>query len=149
MWVVTGLCATLSDYITMVEFMQREFVTEAFVVYDHKRGYLQLCCLINEDEEVNSASHWFPNNYNIQEFDDDIAELDQPLSIESCMLISIANSDLIHTKNLKNTRSCLCECLGLTIPAAARVIDNTILLFSTMRRLQVKADRRSPTSLLR
>ena len=123
MWVVTGLCATLSDYITMVEFMRREFVTEAFVVYDHKQSHLQLCCLINKDEEVNSASHWFPNNYIIQEFDDDIAELDQPLSIESCMLISITNSDLIHTKNLKNTRSRLCERLGLTIPAIATILD--------------------------
>ena len=57
-------------------------------------------CLIDEDEEVNNPSHWFPN-YTIQEFDDDIAELDQTLSIEGCMLISMSNSDLIRTKNLK------------------------------------------------
>ena len=52
MWVVTSLCATLSDYTTMVEFMRQEFVTEAFVVYDHRRSHLQLCCLIDEDQEV-------------------------------------------------------------------------------------------------
>ena len=122
MWVVTSLCATLSDYTTMVEFMRREFVTEAFVVYDHKQSHLQLCCLIDEDEEVNNASHWFPN-YTVQEFDDDIVELDQPLSMEGCMLISMSNSDLIHTKNLKNTRSRLCERLGLTVPAIATVLE--------------------------
>ena len=122
MWVVTSLCATLSDYTTMVEFMWWEFVTEACVVYDHRRSYLQLYCLIDEDEEVNNASHWFPH-YTLQEFDDDIVELDQPLSIEGCMLISISSSDLIHTKNLKNTRSRLCERLGLTIPAIATVLD--------------------------
>ena len=122
MWVVTSLCATLSDYTTMVEFMRREFVTEAFVVYDHRRSHLQLCCLIDEDEEVNNASHWFPH-YTVHEFDDDIVELDQPLSIEGCMLISMSNSDLIHTKNLKNTRSHLCERLGLSIPATSTVLD--------------------------
>ena len=87
----------------------------SFVVYDHKQGYLQLCCLIDEDEEVNNASHWFPN-YTVQEFDDDIAELDQPLSIEGCMLISMSNSDLIHTKNLKNTRSFFASALDWQSP---------------------------------
>ncbi|CAB9500263.1 expressed unknown protein [Seminavis robusta] len=121
MFLVTSLCATLADYATMVEFMKREFVTEAFVAYHHRHRYLQFCCLIHEDEEVNVRS-WFPN-YTVQEFDDDNIELDQPVTIQSCMLISMSNCDLIQTKNLKNTRLRICERLGLSIPAASTIVE--------------------------
>lgn len=119
MWVVTSLCATLSDYVTMVEFMQHESVTEAFVACDHRRNLLQLCCLMHEDEEVNMKS-WFPS-YAIQEFDNDTVELDQPLSIEGCVLISTSNSSLVHAKNLANTRLRLCDKLGQTALVSSRL----------------------------
>jgi len=41
---VTAQEATLSDYTAMVEFMAREFVTEAFAVYNHSQGMMQFCC---------------------------------------------------------------------------------------------------------
>ena len=80
---VTSFCASLSDYLMFVKFLQREFVTEGFITFSSPS--LQLCCEIDEDEEVDVKS-WFPN-YPVDHFDNDSTELDQPLALESCMLI--------------------------------------------------------------
>ena len=96
-------------------------MTEAFVAYIHGRNLIQLCCLIHRDEEVKLRT-WFPS-YTVDEFDDNPTELDQPLTLEGCMLISLSSCDLVHTKNLKNTRSRLCDRLGLIIPAMSTVLE--------------------------
>jgi len=45
----------------------------------------------------------------VKRFDDDAVALDQPLTIDGCMLMGMSTCDLVHTKNLKNTRSRLCR----------------------------------------
>ena len=57
--------------------------------------------------ELDVAS-WFPM-YTVKRFDDDAVALDQPLTIDGCMLMGMSTCDLVHTKNLKNTRSRLCR----------------------------------------
>ena len=121
MWVVSVENATLSDYMAMMDFMQREFVTEAFTVFSQSSKRMQMCSLIHEDEEVDVKS-WF-SKYVVDYFDDRAAELDQPLTIEACMLLSMSEADLIHTKNLRNTRSRLCDRLGITLPALSVVVE--------------------------
>ena len=78
-------------------------------------------------EEVN-VKPWFPY-FTVQEFDDefdaDTAALDQPLSMEVCMLICLPSCDLMHTKNLKNTRSRLCDRLGLHGSVISPVVESS------------------------
>ena len=105
-----------------VKFLQREFVTEGFITFSSPRlESLQLCFVIDNDEEVNIKS-WFPN-YPVDYFDNDNTQLDQPVALESCMLIAMSTSDLIHTKNLKNTRSHLSSRLGIDVESSSAVLE--------------------------
>ena len=123
MWIVTSVSADLSDYTTMLEFLQKKFITEGFLAYSHRQSLIQLCFLIDEDENSIHPKTWFPS-HNIREFDDDCIELDQAISLESCMLISLSSCDIVHTKNLKNTKMRLCERLGLEIDTTSAVIES-------------------------
>lgn len=122
MWVITAANVTLSDYVTMVEFMAKDFVAEAFTVYNHTQGTMQMCFLISEGKEIDVQTDWFPL-YAVNYFDDNSGALDQPLSLEGCMLISMSGCDLIHTKNLRNTRSRIATRLTLTLPDEAVVVE--------------------------
>ena len=104
-----------------VKFLEREFVIEGFITFCCNQGLLHLYCVIDEDEEVNVKS-WFPN-CQVEHFDDANIELDQPTSLEGCMLISMHNSDLIQTKNLKNTRMRLCERLVIGVSGTSAVLE--------------------------
>jgi hypothetical protein len=119
MWIVSGAAATLSDYVVMVAFMSRSFVDEAFIIYGQGGGLLQACLIMNEEVDVAS---WFPT-YTATHFDDGDSALDQPLNIEACLLMGMSSSDLVHTKNLANTRSRLCKRLGLTMADTSVVIE--------------------------
>lgn len=120
MWIVNSSQAALADYIVMLNYMKEEFVDEAFVSYNHTHGLMQLCLLVHEDEEID-IKHWFPMHA-VAHYEDKI-ELDQPLTIEACMLMGLTNSDLVHTKNLENTRSRLCRVLGIAVSATSVVVE--------------------------
>ena len=124
MWVVNGPSQpSLADYMVMVNFMAEDFVDEAFTVYNHSRGVLQLCFLLDaEDGEEFDSRLWFPM-YNVKQYDDWHSKLDQKLAMDACMLMAMANCDLIQTKNLKNTRSHLCRRLGITVSDTSVVVE--------------------------
>ena len=121
MWIISSQCSSLPEYMAFVKFLKREFVIEGFITFCCNQGLLHLCCVIDEDEEVNVKS-WFPN-CQVEHFDDANTELDQPTSLEGCMLISMHNSDLIQTKNLKNTRMRLCERLVIGVSGTSAVLE--------------------------
>jgi len=118
-WIVSARNASLADYMTMVSFMAKDFVTEAFATYCHRNGgLLQLCFLLNEDVDV---AKWFPI-YSV-EYCEWEGKCDQPVTIDGCMLLGMSTCDLIHTKNLKNMRSRLAVRLGLVLDVTIVVDD--------------------------
>ena len=119
MWVVSRRDATLSDYLAMVVFMSEEFVSEAFVIYSHAQTMIQLCFQAIGDDELDVAS-WFPT-YNVVNYN--YFKLDQPLTIEGCMLMGMTMCDLVHTKNLSNTRGRLGRQLGLTMTETSVLVE--------------------------
>jgi hypothetical protein len=121
MWLVSCKDGALADYLVCLTFMKRPFVSEAFVVYSHSRRSLQLCLVLDPDEEIDIQS-WFPS-FTVHYFDDDDTSLDQPLTIDACMLMSMSSSELVHTKNLSSMRSRLCKRLGLTIRDTCTVLE--------------------------
>jgi hypothetical protein len=119
MWLVTAPKGNLSDYLVFVAFLARPFIREGFISFGD--GLLQLCVIIDEDEEVD-LSGWFPG-FTANQFNDTVPELDQPIGIHACLLVALTSSGMIHTKNLKNTRSRLAGRLGLTIADTDTVIE--------------------------
>ena len=94
MWIVSACHANLSDYTAFVNFTKEDFVTEAFVVFNHSGRTMQLCFLVNEDDKAD-VRQWFPGHV-VNHYDDNSSELDQPLSIEACMLIAVSNCQLFR-----------------------------------------------------
>ena len=84
-WIVSARNASLADYMTMVSFMAKDFVTEAFATYCHRNGgLLQLCFLLNEDVDV---AKWFPI-YSV-EYCEWEGKCNQPVTINGCMLLGM------------------------------------------------------------
>jgi hypothetical protein len=122
MYLISAPKGNLSDYLVMVSFLARSWVAEGFISFDGAGKLLQLCVIIDENEEVDVGG-WFPT-YTVNQFDDNVAALDQPIGIHACMLMALSSSDLIHTKNLKNTRSRLTRRLNLSIADTDTVVED-------------------------
>ena len=117
MWNVSINNPGISDYLIVLDFMGQEFVTEGFIVYNTTLDCMQVCAIAGEDLDTKS---WFPfydvNHYSCK-------GLDQPLSLEAIMMLGIKDCDMLHTKNLENTRRRLCDRLGKKIVDTSVVIE--------------------------
>ena len=83
--------------------MARDFVSEGFIC--SSGGAIHLCCIISDPEQ--DVAQWWPM-YSVKRISEDL-DVDQPVILEACMLISMSGCDLIQTKNLKNTRNRLAK----------------------------------------
>jgi hypothetical protein len=119
MYLISAPKGNLSDYLVMVSFLARSWVAEGFISFGD--GLIQLCVIIDEDEEIDVGG-WFPT-YVTNRFDDTVPGLDQPIGIHACMMLAMSSCDIIHSKNLKNTRSRLAKRLNLTIADMDTVVE--------------------------
>ena len=115
MWVISAP-VTLPIYMTMVEFIEREFVTEGFISCSN--GTMNMCVVCEPEQDVVS---WWPT-YPVKQIKDD-TDIDQPVTLEACMLVSMAKCDMIQTKNLKNMRRRIATRMGVEISDVSVVVD--------------------------
>ena len=105
--------ATLSDYLTMIDFLSKGDVEKGFVVYTHRTGLACLGLSLHDDTDIEPPLLLPQYTYTTGDVVED--ELDQPFQIRDALFMSMMGADLIQTKNLAVERKTFAERLGLQL----------------------------------
>ena len=96
--------ATLSDYLTLAEFLASKDIDKGFVVYDHRTCAACLGLLLQEDSNLN-PQELLPQYMCLSgDTGIDNDDLDQPFKLDDTMFMSMLSCDIVQTKNLAAER---------------------------------------------
>jgi hypothetical protein len=107
--------ATLSDYLTLAEFLASKDVDKGFVVYDRRTGSACLGFLLHEDCTLD-PQRLLPQYMCISGdngIDND--ELDQAFRLDDAMFMSMLSCDIVQTKNLATERRAIAARMGVQL----------------------------------
>lgn len=106
--------STLSDYLSMMEFLALEDVEKGFVAFEHKVGACLVGFTLQEDFTV-KINEWLPRpRFRCVTADNSLDKgLDQDLKLTDAMFFTLASCDLIQTKNMADDRRSCAKLLGL------------------------------------
>jgi hypothetical protein len=107
--------ATLSDYLTLAEFLASKDVDKGFVVYDYRTGSACLGLVLHEDCKLDYRQ-LLPQYMCISgDAGIDNDELDQPFRLDDAMFMSMLSCDLVQTKNLAAERRAIADRMGVQL----------------------------------
>jgi hypothetical protein len=111
-----ALNATLSDYLTLCNFLSKGDVEKGYVVYDHRSAMVCLGLKLHGDSDLNPPKLLPQYVFLFGEggIDDD-DDLDQTFQIEDGLFLSMTSCDLVQTKNLSVERKAIAERLGIIL----------------------------------
>ena len=107
--------ATLSDYLTLADFLASKDVDKGFVVFDHRTCSACLGLLLHEDCKLD-YQRLLPQYMCISgDTGIDNDDLDQAFRLDDAMFMSMLSCDIVQTKNLADERRAIAERMGVKL----------------------------------
>ena len=121
-----ALNATLSDYLTLMDFLAKRDVEKGYVCFDHGTGMACLGIQMYEDSDLEPREILAQYACIVGDggFDSN-DELDQPFQIDNGLFLSMLSCDLIQTKNLAVERGTIAKRNGIQLQSDKIVVEKS------------------------
>lgn len=116
--------ATLSDYLTMADYLAKREIEKGFVVFDRVSGVATLGLKLHDDGDLHPPVELSQYTCHLGAGDIDADSLDQPFELQDALFMSLLRCDLIQTKNLAAERAEYAKRLGIQLVEGKTRVDN-------------------------
>jgi hypothetical protein len=110
-----ALKATLSNYLTLSDFLSKKDVEKGFVICDHGAGMASLGLQLYKDSTLSPSILLSQYACILGDMGIDNDDLDQPFELHDGLFMSMMSCDLIQTKNLAIERRTIADQLGILL----------------------------------
>ena len=116
--------ATLSDYLTMGDYLAKGDIAKGFVIYDHVSGLATLGLKLHEDSDLHPPVELSQYICRLGTGGVDGEDLDQVFQLEDGLFMAMMRCDLVQTKNLAAERAEYAKRLGIQLVEGKTRVDN-------------------------